>query len=384
MNNDMVPVIRGTKLISGIETYVGVIALSALDSSVIDIPIYDAKKDTGYQRNPQDARVRNLARDILSMKVDLPTAILISVRKPVPDKFLLQSDEGIYLDIQALKAEGLKMNIVDGQHRIRALQRAAEVAQEQGSDISLNNFKLPFVCMINADEDEEMKQFYVVNKNAKSVTTDLALSILNRQDGISEDLPHIKATDRWKLRATQIAGKLCKDKGFWQGRIRLANMEKGDTTIPMAAFVKSMEIPFRRSATFEALSLELQCRILNSFWDAIVELIPEAFTDDGQKEYSIQKGVGVGVLNALIPISIACAQAKRQEFFRAKIYESILEDPIKGITGTNGEGDEVAGSDDFWKTGSAGAIGALSNEGGKAMLIRRLEELCPALSDDLS
>ena len=40
---------------------------------------------------------------------------------------------------------------------------------------------IPFVCMIGAGERQEMEQFYVVNSNAKSVRTDLAMDLLKQR-----------------------------------------------------------------------------------------------------------------------------------------------------------------------------------------------------------
>ena len=51
------------------------------------------------------------------------------------------------------------------------LRRLVEENPEERSD-----FRIPFVCVIGANEleEEEMEQFYVVNSTVKSVCTDFA------------------------------------------------------------------------------------------------------------------------------------------------------------------------------------------------------------------
>ena len=48
--------------------------------------------------------------------------------------------------------------IVDGQHRVAALDRLMERDPDQWED----DFGIPFVCLLGADEREEMEQFDVV------------------------------------------------------------------------------------------------------------------------------------------------------------------------------------------------------------------------------
>jgi hypothetical protein len=51
---------------------------------------------------------------------------------------------------------------------------------EEDPDGDWGNFRIPFVCMLGANEQEEMEQFYVVNSRAKSVRTDLAFALLRK------------------------------------------------------------------------------------------------------------------------------------------------------------------------------------------------------------
>ena len=91
------------------------------------------------------------------------------------------------------------------------LKRLREAAGEQGigalarlvngpSPENWINFEIPFVCMLGADEREEMEQFFVVNSTAKSVRTDLALDLL-KQRAESQSQSHGNTRTSYKINA---------------------------------------------------------------------------------------------------------------------------------------------------------------------------------------
>ena len=73
-----------------------------------------------------------------------------------------------------LKSEPI--NIVHGQHRILALKRLVE--NDEGR---WGGFIIPFVCMVGADEREEMEQFYIVNFDGKERPHGFALDLLKQR-----------------------------------------------------------------------------------------------------------------------------------------------------------------------------------------------------------
>ncbi|MDE3149600.1 MAG: hypothetical protein KGL37_09035, partial [Acidobacteriota bacterium] len=76
------------------------------------IPWYDTKTKKGYQRQPQDARINQLANDLRRDRTDLPTALLLNLRTREAKAVLKDG----FLDLQSLISSKLKFHVVDGQH----------------------------------------------------------------------------------------------------------------------------------------------------------------------------------------------------------------------------------------------------------------------------
>ena len=174
MNKPYMDVIQGPTLRGSIMTVVGVIPAETLVRHHA-VPQRDVLRGTGYQRSPSQRRVNDLAASITRHLVDLPTSVLLSLRGESASQVLKRVGPDSYeLDLDPEKASTEhQLFVVDGQHRVKALAKAMN---EDQADIL--NVKIPFVCMIGADESQEMEQFHVVNSNAKSVPTDLALDLL--------------------------------------------------------------------------------------------------------------------------------------------------------------------------------------------------------------
>ena len=58
----------------------GFIPAGALIPDRYEIPYFDPRTKKGYQRQPQAARINQLANDLKKERVDLPTAILLNLR----------------------------------------------------------------------------------------------------------------------------------------------------------------------------------------------------------------------------------------------------------------------------------------------------------------
>ena len=89
--------------------------------------------------------------------------------------------------------------MVDGQHRILALRKLLDENFAEWAQ-----FQIPFVCMLGADEKEEMTQFYIVNSTSESVRTDLALSLLKKR---VDDDPALREDLQRRGRDWQVDGQ---------------------------------------------------------------------------------------------------------------------------------------------------------------------------------
>jgi DGQHR domain-containing protein len=287
-----IPVVVGQALRSGTNLIVGMIPFGAL-SGRYEIPYYNYTTKRGYQRQPAMSRVSAFATEIKKGRVDFPTAILLNIRS----KGAMSAIDDGRLDLSAI-GDGAKLPafyVVDGQHRLLALGKAVEDGHRQLLDL-----EIPFTCMVGADENEEMEQFYQVNSNAKAVRTDLAYALLKKraetEDGLVQALE--ERGRAWQVSGQGIVERLAVESTVWKNRIRLPGMEKGDTVITSASMVSSLK-PVLASPYFSRLKGDQQIRVLEAFWEGIRNVLRDAF--DHPTDYSIQKGVGVIVMHTLMP-----------------------------------------------------------------------------------
>lgn len=375
MNVSEIRVVRGPTLRGKITTVVGVMPAMVLVMHH-HVPRRDPIRDTGYQRSPARARIIRLASEIRNKHVDLPTSVLLNLRNARDEQVLARNGSDNYLLCldPGKSSDDHRLFVVDGQHRIHALQKAIE---DHGADIG--NIKIPFVCMIGADEMHEMEQFHVVNSNAKSVPTNLAFELLKaRAEGDSDFARRLEQRGKkWEVDAQSLTKRLASSSNTWKDRIRLPNMPKGDTTVPSASFVKSLKPLLTQTALFQSIKpLERQAQVIDAYWRAVRRVLPEAF--ESPSAYSIQKGVGVTVLHGIFPIVLDLARSGGDSIFEPASYEPIMDGPLKNLQGLNSEGITVQGAE-FWRTGKAGAVGSYSSLAGYQRLAGYLQATLPEL-----
>ena len=375
MNRSSVEVVRGPTLKREIQTVVGVIPAETLVKHHF-VPRRDVLNDIGYQRVPSARRVTQLAGELRRESVDLPTSVLLNVRVDDPGELLTLIGPDIYtLALDPEESEGRhRLFVVDGQHRISALSKAIN---EYGAD--LRNVKIPFVCMIGADENQEMEQFHVVNSNAKSVPTDLAFDLLKaRAERDPKFATWVEDRGRkWEIDAQALTQRLASASGTWKGQIRLPNSPKAETTVPSGSFVRSLKVLLTQITIFRRIKdTERQSQVIDAYWQAIRRVIPAAFEEPAK--YNIQKGVGVDVMHSIFPNMLDQARFHGGSLFAPESYEQLVGTALVSLEGLNGEGEIVSGAE-FWKTGRAGAAGAYTSAAGKRRLADLLESKLPDL-----
>ena len=370
MRSSRIEVIQGPTLHGCIMTVVGVIPAETLVRHHA-VPQRDVLRATGYQRTPSPKRVSELAGSITRREVDLPTSVLLSLRGDSASQMLARVGPDRYeLDLDPGKAgTEHQLFVVDGQHRVKALAKAMN---EDQADVL--NVKIPFVCMVGADESQEMEQFHVVNSNAKSVPTDLALELLRARAASDPSFEQrVKDSGRkWELDAQGLTQHLATASSTWKGRIRLANSKKAQTTVPAASFVKSLKPLLAQPTLFRRIpSAEQQGQVIDAYWRAIRRVLPEAF--EVPPKFNIQKGIGVEVMHAVLPNLLDQVRGSGDSVFKPDSYQDIVAQALLTVEAPNGDGDMVTGVD-FWRTGRDGAAGIYSSAAGK----RRLAELIEA------
>ncbi len=248
--------------------------------------------------------------------MDLPTALLLNLRGYQEGLHLVEENNRPHLHLN-----GSKLFVVDGQHRAEALRKLTEDDPE-----NWNDFMIPFVCMLGAREGEEMKQFHIVNSTAKSVPTDLALSLL-RERAKSDPAYRtslIKREETWKVHGRNLTEQIAKA-STWQGRNRFLGDTKASTTISYSAMVTSLKGPLL-TPFFGHVKEESQVQVLRAFREGIQDALPEPFLDP--TSYRLQKTIGVLTMHSLLETVVEIIRSRGGSPTDAAAYSDLLYDVL--------------------------------------------------------
>lgn len=356
------------------DTFVGSIKFGEL-ASRYRIPHRVHADGDGYQRKPSASRVNKLARDLHHGRVDLPTAILLSIRNSALYPSLDSS--GRYI-LSLPSDDSRPIYVVDGQHRIEALKKV----MEEDPDSDWSEFMLPAVIFFGAHETDEMDQFHVVNSNAKSISTDLALDLLKtrakKNDALRKYLD--ESGQGWKVISQDLTERVVR-RGVWKGRIRFPNEPKAQTVINSNSFVTSLRRALDQ-VNFATYLPEQKADIIDAYWQGIRESLPDCF--DSPNDYNIQKTVGVYVLHHLLPDVLRYAEKFGSPVYDPESYYNMLNQTLFDLTGDNQMDGESSGPD-FWRVGAEGASGTYSSGAGQRVLREKIRrELVENLQDQLA
>ena len=320
---------------------------------------YDSGKpmgapDQGYQRPPELTRIKRLANFVLKGEGDglMPTAVTLASREPV--QFLTGNGDVGTLVIDVAN----KPFVVDGQHRLAGFRHAIEV-KKAGDDVA--GFTLPFVLLDNVDRLKEMRQFKVVNSEAKSVRTDL-VSVILTELARAEGKDAIKASEHWRVVAAGAVDFLNRDDaGPWYDTIVMpdataytrgeveANPDlKHRRLVRATSFMTSLKPVydwFDHWGLFQTSELgdraaELS-EVLTQYWEALRKLIPGAFAD--RDDYVIQKTPGLFSLHALLAKPLLSHLFSARLSLNAENFQRLLE-PSAELSDAN-----------YWRASAHGA-----------------------------
>jgi DGQHR domain-containing protein len=349
----------GTPMVMGVMT-------AGLLTDLFEVPYYDHRNKTGYQREPSQSRINRLVTDLENKRVDMPTAVLLNLRTYEKEHQLVKKNGAVLFC-----PNSSTLSVVDGQHRILALKKLIDDNPQKWAD-----YPIAFVCMLGASEREEMEQFYVVNSTAKSVRTDLALSLLKqRAESDARVMDQLRERgEAWKVGGQTLVEELSKSP-LWKGRIRFPGDESGATTIASAGMANSLK-PLLATPYFGQISTANQIKILNAYWKGISRLIPDAFTTPD--EFIVQKSTGVMIFHALLIPAIELIRSRGQSPIDEETYSDILKDAVMNMEGDTTEG-EIARGTDFWRSGPDGAAGSYSSNSGRRVLLAKLREQLPRI-----
>ncbi len=358
-----IQVMWGQKLRKGRQLLIAPITVAQLSERYV-VPYRNFATRTGYQRPPSTTRINQLKTELAQSRVDLPTAVLLSLRDFKRAKNIVERDGLTFL---VLTDEVLY--VVDGQHRVEALIRLMKQDPDRWA-----SYVLAATILLDANEMEEMEQFYVVNSTAKSVRTDLAFDLLKQQ---ADSNPILReALDErghgWKVEGQTLVEELAKT-SVWKGRIRFPNEAPADTAIGSAAMVNSLR-SLLVTAYFQMISTPNQVMILDAFWQGVRRVLPDAFNDP--ELYAVQKTLGVNALHNVLVAVLEYVRSAGHSVTDPDVYADLLSESLTSLEGETQSGETVSGLQ-FWVSGPDGAAGQYSSNAGQRVLTARIRRSLP-------
>ena len=311
----------------------------------------------------------SLVKELKAQRVDLPTAILLNLRKFKTIQHLPDGD----LSTTLILGEDDHLYVVDGQHRVESL-----IALFEEDPDRWGSYSVPFVCLLGADLNGEMTEFHVVNSNAKSIGTGLAMDLLRRRAEASDIVrDQLVETGRaWINTASQLTNAL-KATELWQGKIQFPGQPKTGTLITNNGMITSLRPLVEQPGYFQSVGdPEQQCRILDAYWNGLKMVLPEAMSDP--ERFNLQRTLGATALHGVFVNVLAVAVSQGKSVLSPQDYADIMRDPLSELGETNGEGSYVQGAD-FWKRGAEGASGLFNGRPGGRVLQAKIKDHLPNL-----
>jgi len=319
----------------------------------------------GYQRIVSDSHVTAISRYLRgalrratpteSLPV-FPTSILLSSREPL-DFTPLPKDSGdspTWVRLGKLQiGPDIELWIVDGQHRLEGIKHAIE---EASADVQalLGDYHLPVTVMVCQNKIDEMLHFVTINKEAKSVRTDLAERLLDTIRQIDPGLISDNRAEQIDDRSARLAiVKFLESQPAqpWFGRIAKPNERRsGEKVASEGQLSKSLR--HICSARPIAWHVEQLQTFIVDFWSTVSDLVPAAFAAPDQ--HVIQKGPGFASLHRLLPNIVASYRDRKG-----------LKEMLEGVGPYFTEAD-------YWAKG--GEASQFSSEGGYKILAGKILE----------
>lgn len=343
---------------------------------VIDYYNRENGYDKGYQRRLTPNSVTKIKDYILKEVKNplLPTSILANAR----ERLTFEATNEPYGNLIINQP----LYIIDGQHRFEAwkqLMHDDKLREEFG------DYEFPVVILSNFRPIKEIEQFYVVNSRQKRIKTDLAQRNFLQLAGDKNTESLIPKGKKWTLYATKIVDILNEqiERSIWNNRIILPSDGpdlRKRKIISQTSFVSSLSPMFvGRDIIFELNNEEPSAnlilkwaKLINSYWDVIYKIYPEAI--DNMHDYSLMKTVGVFSLHLLL-VKIIDQKGLKTTILEPKTQLEVLKEASDKIQSAKKHSFKL----DFWrskvpdmKKERGESAGAYSNSVGHNKIVSRI------------
>ena len=276
----------------------------------------------GYQRPLTPSRLRQVSTYLREEEGVLPTSLLLCIRQPDHASFEAAGIEGGVGEPGVLTIPaGVRLWLVDGQHRLSGLERALTKDKAKW----LADYPLPVTIVEGIDAYEEMRYFHVINTRQKGVPTDVVdrhLLAMREAEGAAL-LEREGERNYLRARATKLCDLLNSDASSpWYGTILMPGEKRRPHHLMRQHGMVSSLDPVVRDSFVKRLTDEEAGRLLLNYWCAARERWQSAFEEP--QAYVIQKALGAGALHQILPdILEVCRGA--DDFSQEKIADVFAE-----------------------------------------------------------
>jgi DGQHR domain-containing protein len=274
--------------------------------------------DQGYQRSPENNRARKFTRYLEEPDAMSPTAIMLNDR----ESQIVFDPKTNTMSIDT----GRPLYNYDGQHRGLGYKFRVE------NDPSFGTFPIPVVITKGIPKLKEMMQFRVINSTAKGVATALVNAILANLQSEAGDEAIDKSSHKSVVgyKVTEALNSdpespwhkliILPNQKAWTKREVLEDGARENTRILKAnSFVDALKpvYDYMLGHTIAASLDERAAKItevVNEFWKAIKEMMPEAF--DKPADYALFYSGGVGPLHLVLRDMLGKMHIGRRPFVK--------------------------------------------------------------------
>lgn len=323
------------------EFYVTTLSFEEI-SKTYKVVSYEDDRKYGYQRMPNPSHYDKIALAFKNGKQpSFPTAILYAVdESDISDKF-----KNCEYDFDSNQ---LKFRVVDGQHRIKGLEKAIELYPTEEEKIKKMEFAVIIMVIKDNEHHKEVSAFCDVNLKAKPIKKDLALLAKYRVNRIEKVNPEKSKENTMYEIGIAIVSLLSEDKNIkvWQNAFIFDPAQSQKGIVGMKSFIESIkplyQQCYRDNLDTEQIDIDIPNKIINDYlspiWTYLFEKYKECFNDPSlyneDKEpiyfnngYSIQKTLGVKVLHKVLNMCIknTSDSSAAVKLFKQKIDNSMIK-----------------------------------------------------------
>ena len=342
-----VPAVQAVQ--NGHQLFLFFLSADTLRALPIQVERYDPDKPygahaQGYQRAPENNRARRFARYLKKADALSPTALMLNDRHSVTE-FDPQRNELIFDT-----TKGPLFNY-DGQHRELGYRFRLE------DDPSFGEFHIPVVMTRGIDKLTEMLQFQTINSTAKGVATSLVNAILakyqasNGDDVLSgtvqtRNVVGYKVTEQVNNHPDGPWYQLIvlPNQKLWTKREINENPAREHTRVIKAnSFVDAIRPLYDYMTMLRGVTATVDARadeiasIVNEFWAALKEQMPDAFA--APRDSALFRSGGVGPMHLVLRDLLTKMYLARRKFVRDEFKVMIA-------------GSDLLTNTDFWSSGN--------------------------------